>query len=412
MSGRIDRLLARPDVQALLSAFAAVGSEARLVGGAVRDAVMGRRPGDIDLATPMQPDAVIKLAKAMGWKAVPTGIDHGTVTLVLAGQPYEVTTLRRDVETDGRRAVVAFTSDWREDAFRRDFTLNALYLSADGRVHDYAKGIADAKAGIIRFMGDAETRIREDYLRILRFFRFQASHGAGATEPTGLAACAKLKAGLSGISRERVRQELLKLLVAPGAPAAADSMQAIGLWTNVLSGIVVDAAALRRWTALGTAIPGSDDPMSALAAIALPGATPAMLGELLKLSRADVAMLELIEVHGATVADAINNEPRMAEALYRTGPEALPAVLRSRAASIGSTLAQAEMAMGHANAHMADPPHLPFAGADLAALGVPPGPRMGRILKDAEKAWILARLPRDPSECRQILADAIAAHPH
>jgi poly(A) polymerase len=222
MSPALAQLLALPDVAALLSAFAGAGIEARLVGGAVRDAVMGRRPGDIDVATSMPPRDVMALALAHGWKAVPTGIDHGTVTIVIAGRPYEVTTLRKDVETDGRRAVVAFTEDFGIDAFRRDFTLNALSLSADGTLHDYATGVADAKAGIIRFMGDPETRIREDYLRILRFFRFQASHGAGAPDTAALAACARLKTGLAGISRERVRQELLKLIVAPGPAGRQD----------------------------------------------------------------------------------------------------------------------------------------------------------------------------------------------
>jgi poly(A) polymerase len=412
MSGGTGKLLALPDVQALLSAFAGAGSEARLVGGAVRDAVMGRPPGDIDLATPMRPDAVMALAKAQGWKAVPTGIEHGTVTLVLAGRPYEVTTLRRDVETDGRRAVVAFTGDWREDAFRRDFTLNALYLSADGRVHDYAEGVADAKAGIIRFMGDAETRIREDYLRILRFFRFQASHGKGAPAPAGLAACAKLKAGLSDISRERVRQELLKLLVAPGAPAAAEAMEGIDLWPLVLPGVAVDTAALQRWTALGAAIPESSDPMSALAALSASPASPAKLGKLLKLSRSEVAMVNLIKEQGRTVAAATENENRMAEAVYRTGPEAFPTVLRSSVASLGRTLGEARRAMAWAAPHLADPLHLPFTGADVATLGVPPGPRMGRILKEAEALWITERLPRDPKLCGELLARAVAATPH
>ncbi len=411
MSSGTAALLAKPDVRALLSAFAAAGGEARLVGGAVRDAVMGRMPGDIDLATPMLPDAVQTLAGRQGWKAVPTGIEHGTVTLVLEGRPYQVTTLRRDVETDGRRAVVAFTEDWREDALRRDFTLNALYLSADGRVHDYASGVADAKGGRIRFMGDAKTRIREDYLRILRFFRFQASHGAGAPDPEGLAACAQLGAGLSGISRERMRQELLKLLVAPGAPAAAEAMQAIGLWPHVLAGVDVDTAALRRWAELRGAVPGSDDPMSALAAFTGSMTRPASLGKRLKLSRDELRTLQVIAGGKRSATGALAGRDQVAEAIYRIGPESFPAVIRAWAAISRATPEQVRQAMAWAAPVLADPPRLPFGGTDLAALGVPAGPVMGRLLREAEEDWIAAGLPRAPARWRPILLAVVARNP-
>jgi poly(A) polymerase len=408
MTTAIETLLDRPDVRALLDAFAAANAPARIVGGAVRDAVMGRAPGDIDIATPMLPEAVMQLAKAQGWKAVPTGIEHGTVTLVLDGRPYEVTTLRRDVETDGRRAVVAFTTDWREDAFRRDFTLNALSLAADGTVHDHATGVTDARAGIIRFMGDAETRIREDYLRILRFFRFRASHGTGAPEPAGLAACARLKAGLDGISRERMRQELLKLLVAPGAAAAAAEMDAVGLWPHVLPGTTIDLRSLDRWIALGRVLPDGHDPISALAALAPQVDAAGQVAASLKLSRAEASLLRLITSQRTLAAEALTADARRREAVHRIGPADLPKVLRAAAAAEG--LPGDVLARGWAvlKPVLADPPRNPFRSADAAALGVDPGPRMGAVLKAAEADWIAAGLPASPAAAAKLLKAAAA----
>jgi poly(A) polymerase len=406
MTGAASALLERPDVRSLLAAFAAAGVEARIVGGAVRDAVMGRPPGDIDIASPMHPRAVMALAERRGWKAIPTGIEHGTVTLVLAGRAYEATTLRRDVATDGRRAVVAFTDDWREDAFRRDFTLNALSLSADGVVHDYAAGVADARAGLIRFMGEPERRIREDYLRILRFFRFLASHGAGAPEPEGLAACAELKSGLAGISRERVRQELMKLLVAPGAPEAAVAMELIRLWPLVLPGVSVDVQALARWTSLRDAIPDAGDPMSGLFALLGADDSASRAASSLRLSRDEAARLALFAVHAASLSRALDDPALLREAVYRTGPAAFPAALRATAARRGVSVADAARAADAAQPLLATPPRNPFASREAAALGIPAGPRMGRVMKAAEAAWIAAGLPESPDAARRILKEA------
>ena len=196
------------------------GEEARVVGGAVRNALLGMLvPGDIDIATTALPDEVIRRAKAAGIKSVPTGIEHGTVTLVIDGQPFEVTTLREDTETFGRKAKVAFGRDWVSDAERRDFTINGLSVDADGIVHDYVGGLADIAARRVRFIGDPDERIAEDYLRILRFFRIHAAYGAGEPDRDGYLACIRGRAGLASLSAERVRMEMLKLLVAPGAPA-------------------------------------------------------------------------------------------------------------------------------------------------------------------------------------------------
>ncbi len=401
-------LLAEPRAAAILAAFRQAGVEARIVGGAVRDAVMGRPPGDIDIATPMAPPKVAELVRRQGWKAVPTGIEHGTITVVIDGSPYEVTTLRRDVETDGRRAVVAFTDDFRVDALRRDFTLNALSLSDDGVVHDYATGLADARAGVIRFVGEPETRIREDYLRILRFFRFRASHGRGAPDAAALAACAQLGTGMAQLSRERVRQELVKLLTAPEAADAVSGMASIGIWDQILPGFPVDVAAFMRWTELDAALPGGRDAMSALAALA-PAAPPKALADCLRLSRAEAALLERVRTHWKLACEAASEPRLLREAVYRIGAEAFPSVLRSAAAIAALPPAAAAAVLDATGPLLAAPPRSPFRSADAAALGIPAGPRMGIVLKSAEAQWIAAGLPADESTTTGILLKAAAA---
>ena len=205
------------------------GEEARVVGGAVRNALLGEPVGDIDVATTAVPEEVMRRAEAAGFKPVPTGIEHGTVTVVIDGTPFEVTTLREDVETFGRHARVAFGRDWRRDAERRDFTMNALYAARDGTIHDHVGGLADLEERRVRFIGDPARRIAEDYLRILRFFRFHAAYGhGGQPDADGLAACIAARAGLETLSRERVRMEMLKLLVAPHAVPALAAMSGGG----------------------------------------------------------------------------------------------------------------------------------------------------------------------------------------
>jgi poly(A) polymerase len=210
-------LLRHPRLRLLLEALNGDGEETRLVGGAVRNALLGRPVTDRDCTTTATPHVTMQRAEAAGFKPVPTGIEHGTVTVVVDGEPFEVTTLREDVTTDGRRAVVRFGRDFAADARRRDFTINALSVSRDGRLHDYTGGVADLAARRVRFIGDARNRIREDFLRILRFFRFHAEYGEGEPDPAGLAAAVRERAGLAGLSHERIRTELLKLLAAPGA---------------------------------------------------------------------------------------------------------------------------------------------------------------------------------------------------
>jgi poly(A) polymerase len=230
--------LAHPGTQGLCAMLEAAGHQALLVGGCVRNALMGVAVGDVDLATDALPEKVSNLAEKASFKVVPTGIDHGTVTVIADGRPHEVTTFRRDVETDGRRAVVAFSTQIEEDAQRRDFTMNALYADRQGQVLDPLGGLPDLLARRVRFVGDAETRIREDYLRILRFFRFHACYGDPdqGIDPEGLAACAALFAGLETISRERVTTEMRKLLSAKDPAPAVAAMSQAGVLAVVLPG--------------------------------------------------------------------------------------------------------------------------------------------------------------------------------
>src|ERR1700680_2314830 len=213
------------------------GEEARVVGGAVRNALLKIPTGDIDIATTALPAEVIRRAKAAGIKSVPTGIEHGTVTLVVDAQPFEVTTLREDIETFGRKAKVAFGRDWARDAQRRDFTINSLSVDADGVVHDYVGGLGDIVAKPVRFIGDPDQRIAADYLRILRFFRIHAAYGSGEPDRAGYLACIRARSGLTGLSAERVRMEMLKLMVANGAAGAIAAMADGGLLLPVFGGI-------------------------------------------------------------------------------------------------------------------------------------------------------------------------------
>ncbi|MDI1264310.1 MAG: CCA tRNA nucleotidyltransferase, partial [bacterium] len=224
-----------PRVLALLNGD---GEEARVVGGAVRNTLLDLPIGDIDIATTALPGEVVRRARSAGIKSVPTGIEHGTVTLVVEGQPFEVTTLREDTETFGRKARVAFGRDWVRDAERRDFTINGLSIDAAGLVHDHVGGLADIAGRRVRFIGEAGARIAEDYLRILRFFRFHAAYGAGELDRAGYLACIEGRAGLASLSAERLRMEMLKLLVADGAGGAVLAMSDAGLLQSMCGGVV------------------------------------------------------------------------------------------------------------------------------------------------------------------------------
>lgn len=377
--------------QAVMRALEAAGGAgcARFVGGCVRNSLLGQPVDDIDIATRLRPDQTIAALKAAGLKAVPTGVEHGTVTGVSERRPYEITTLRRDVETDGRRAVVAFTEDWAEDAARRDFRLNALYADAAGTVFDpTGGGLEDAAAGRIVFVGEAETRIREDYLRILRFFRFYAWYGRGEPDAVGLAACAALKGGMAQLSAERVSKELLKLLAAPDPRAAVRAMAE----TGVLAQVLPQAQPLTLFEAMCDL---TDDPVMRLSAL-LP-ADAAAVTEIAGGLRLSNAVRDRL---AAMVADRPAVSPTMSDAASRA------AIYRLGRRAFEDLLMRAEAAGGGDGARLqalaADwtPPRMPVGGRDLARLGLKPGPETGRLLKAFEDGWVADDFPAEGHEAR------------
>src|SRR5215475_2419138 len=300
--------LTRADTRAVFAALAARGYAARAVGGAVRNALLGRPVIDVDIATPARPDEVMAAARAAGLAAHPTGLAHGTVTVVAGSLTKKVTTLREDVEAHGRHATVAFTDDWAADARRRDFTINALYCSADGRVFDPLGGSADLAARRVRFIGQARERIREDYLRILRFFRLTAEYGEGPPDREGLAACVAERDGLARLSGERVRQEMLRLLAAPRGPELVRAMQDYGLL-----GFVLPAAPrpglLARLAAIEAHLGLTADPIMRLAALAVELPEDAdRLRERLRLANEEHARLLLLAERGGAIAPAVDEQ--------------------------------------------------------------------------------------------------------
>jgi len=395
-------LLARADVAALFSVLNRDGEEARIVGGAVRNALIGEPVADVDVATTCLPQVTMRRARAAGFKVIPTGIDHGTVTVVIDGAPLEVTTLRRDVETDGRHAVVAFGRDFREDALRRDFTINALGLDAAGALHDYADGLADLSARRVRFIGAAGERIAEDYLRILRFFRFHARYGLGEPDRVALAACIAGRTGLDGLSRERVWAELRKLLVAPRAVETLQAMAGAGLLLPVIGGV----PRLSRFAAIAHGPGESVYPAFRLAALAVAVSEDALrLRERLRLSNAEferiadiAAALEALS--GKRALPEITSVRRLA---VRIGADAVAGAL----VLLGTTETSADI-----HALIAEltrtPPFLP-TGKDVLALGVNAGPKVGQVLDAAREAWIKAGCPAGREKQMVLVARAVGA---
>ncbi|MCG5236108.1 CCA tRNA nucleotidyltransferase [Xanthobacter oligotrophicus] len=386
-----------PGLMAVLAALNADGEEARVVGGAVRNTLLGLPVSDVDIATTAVPEVVAERARKAGLKPVPTGVEHGTVTVVADHHAFEVTTLREDMETDGRRAVVRFGRNWLHDAERRDFTLNALYATADGAVVDLVGGLSDLTARRIRFIGDPQARIREDYLRILRLFRFHAAYGAGPVDREAFIASVRLRAGLLTLSRERVRAEMLKLLVAPGAAATLAVMSDAGLLQPLIAGIA-DVGAFTRLATLERAWQAKPDPIRRLAALAVRVSDDAVrLRERLRLSNAEARRLAALS---ATVPD-LPDARAVRAFLYRNGVDAaLDLALLAAAHGRGGMEAVAAMAASWM------PPRLPFAAADLMALGLTPGRALGAALARAEARWIAADFPTDPAVVSSLLAEA------
>ncbi|MGQ5719035.1 CCA tRNA nucleotidyltransferase [Pseudochrobactrum asaccharolyticum] len=385
-----------PSLQQLLAALSEGGEEARVVGGAVRNTLLGEPVGDIDIASTTLPQETKARAEKCGFKVVPTGIDHGTVTVVAHGVPYEVTTLRADVETHGRQATVAFGRDWQTDAERRDFTVNALYVRANGDVVDHVGGLADIEARVLRFIGDAETRITEDYLRILRFFRFFAWYGTGRPDAAGLKASAKLKSHLQSLSAERVWSELKKLLSAPDPSRALLWMRQSGVLSQILPesekwGIDGIHALVRSERDLGW----KPDALLRLQTIVPPDAARMTeLGKRLRLSNADKARLEAWAL--ADLPKPELSDTGLIKLIYGGSRQALIdrmklALVSARAEAENDN--QAMMRAGQYSrlldvAETADVPVFPLSGADLMKLGFEKGPELGKRLKALEAAWL------------------------
>jgi len=379
--------LTRADTRAVFDALAAKGYAARAVGGAVRNALLGRPVVDIDIATPARPDEVLAAARAAGLAAHPTGMAHGTVTVIAGHVAHEVTTLREDVEPHGRHATVAFTADWTADARRRDFTINALYCSADGRVFDPLGGSADLAARRVRFIGQARERIREDYLRILRFFRLTAEYGEGPPDREGLAACVAERDGLARLSGERVRQEMLRLLAAPRGPELVRAMQDYGL-----VGFVLPAAPrpglLARLAAIEAGLGLSADAVLRLAALVVELPEDAdRLRERLRLANEEHARLRHAAVRQPDIAPAADDRVARAD-LYEHGAAAYRARVLVGWARSGHAPEDRAWRDRYALAERWQPPPFPLSGADVVAAGVPPGPRVGELLRAIEAWWI------------------------
>jgi poly(A) polymerase len=361
---------------------------ARFVGGCVRGAVMNMPVADVDIATTLRPDHVLEALEAAGLRAEPTGLIHGTVTAVVQGEGYEVTTLRRDVTTDGRRATVAFTESWAEDAERRDFRLNALYADREGRVYDPAGGgLEDAREGRVVFVGDPETRIREDYLRILRFFRFQALCGRGEPDAAALAACNALKEGLHQLSAERVAKELLKLFEAPDPRHVLRAMGAVGALPIVLP----EATSLLRFENLvgieTEQLYEDPDAELRLAAAIAPGRAEAA-GARLKLSTAQRDRLVAAEDDGLVRIVSWMSPREARRAVYRLGGRTFrDRVMLAWAADPRPVTTPQWRGLLMLGATWSPPP-FPITGEQILAAGVPEGPLVGRVRKEVEDWWI------------------------
>jgi poly(A) polymerase len=383
-------------LQKLLAVLSTKGEEARVVGGAIRNTLLGQPVSDLDIATTCLPEQTLRRAKEAGFKVVPTGIDHGTITVIAEGRPYEVTTLRADVETDGRHAEVAFGRDWKVDAERRDFTINALYVEADGTIVDLVGGLADIESHTLRFIGDAEQRIGEDYLRILRFFRFFAWYGKGRPESEGLKACARLKSGLGRLSAERIWSELKKLLAAPDPSRALLWMRQAGVLTAVLPesekwGIDSIHGLVKTEQGLGWDI----DPLLRLESIVPPNAERMTeLALRLKLSNSELARLE-------SWANTMPPQPEISESgfakkLYRGDKQGMRDRLRLALASARADALNdnaAIMRAGHLSKLLDfldryEKPKFPLSGGDLVAAGLHKGPEVGKVQRALEDEWI------------------------
>ncbi|MDQ0327529.1 tRNA nucleotidyltransferase/poly(A) polymerase [Rhodopseudomonas julia] len=378
-----------PALKRVMHALKSDEGATRIVGGAVRNALLSEPVGDIDMATVLLPEDVVAAAGDAGLKSVPTGIEHGTVTVIAEGHPFEVTTLRADVETDGRHAVVRFTDDWAEDAGRRDFTLNALYCDASGHVFDPLGGYADLDARNIRFVGDPEERIREDYLRILRFFRFFAWYGDGRPDAEGLKACSRLKAGIAVLSAERVWSELKRLLAAPDPSRALRWMRITGTLDKALpENWGIDA--IERVVVAERTEEIPPDPLLRLMAIIPPHRSRIdQLSSRLRLARKETE--RLVSWAETPEPESVLSEALLARRAYSAGRRALTDRLflaLARDMEKGDESAAAARRRQLAFLRDYERPTFPLTGKDLLAAGYQPGPELGKLLNELEERWL------------------------
>jgi len=371
-----------PDTAHVIAALS-VNGEARFVGGAVRNALLGEPVLDIDIATTLPPDGAAEALRNAGIQVVPTGLEHGTLTAVVGGRPFEVTTLRRDISTDGRRATVAFTTNWALDAGRRDFTMNAIYADLEGRLYDPTGGIADLNAGRVRFVGDPLRRVREDYLRILRLFRFHAWYGKEPLDETALAAARDSRDGLRRLSGERIRKEILRLLEAPDPVPSLRAMEQCGVLDEILP-VPCNIVRLRNLRRIWLARDEAPNAIIALAAL-LPSVEEARaLSTRLKLSNAERD--RLVSALAPEPGVSLDLDPAaMRRLLYRFGREKFLDMLSLQQAedpSARSWDAIRDLAL------LWQRPEFPVDGADVKALGIAEGPQIGRLLAALERIWV------------------------
>ncbi len=407
-AGRIEHQpwMAAPETHAVFAALTADGAVVRFVGGCVRDAVLGRPIKDIDVATDDRPEKVVQLLDRAGLKSIPTGIQHGTVTALSGHRPYEVTTLRKDVETFGRHARVAFTDDWAEDAARRDFTLNALYCDPDGTLYDPVNGLVDARAGRVRFVGDPARRITEDRLRILRFFRFHAWFGKGDLDSDGLAACRAGADGLKELSAERVRAEFLRLLEAPNPAPIVETMCEQGIFADVLPE-ATRFIRLSRMVKIELGL-GRNDPVRRLGAVldAKGEDIPEISGRL-RLSNAERD--RLINVFDCvTVLDPSMSGIEVRAAHYRLGDALFVDAALQCWADGGADPDAPAWRTFIDDTERRKRPKFPLRGADALALGVPAGPQVGTLLGRVEAWWIEGDFRADRDACLRELERIVA----
>ncbi|MFO0389163.1 MAG: CCA tRNA nucleotidyltransferase [Alphaproteobacteria bacterium] len=377
--------LAWPETQTLMRAFEKHSDQVRFVGGAVRDALLDKTVQDIDLATSLKPEQAMGVLKAAGVTVIPTGLKHGTITAKIAKRHFEITTLRRDTVCDGRHATVEYTDDWKEDALRRDFTMNALYMDFSGEVMDYTGGIGDAKSGHVKFIGDAEARIKEDYLRILRFFRFFAYYGKTPADENALMACARNATGIEQLSGERIQHEMFKLLASENPYPALRLMEKANVLSAIFDGKTSNVASLEGLQGVESALGEQAESETRLALMLDVSSIPSIC-TLWRLSGTSREMLEVIHTHLPVMEEVANNLAGQKKLLRKLGITPFRQLVLAASVlcdKLSLTQAQAIFAL----THNWTPPEFPVSGKILKAHGIEEGVVMGKTLKALEQAW-------------------------